>query len=398
MNLFKSFQMAISNIWARKVRSLLTMLGIIIGVVAVIVIVGLGNGLENYMVDSFKSMGTDLLTVNVVGRGSARTVSVDEMYELAEDYPEYLTSVSPQVPLGGKVKIGNETLNYTSVTGTGEDFMIMKKFSLESGRYIRYVDIDRRNNVAVVGAYINNEWFRGEALGKTLRINGQLFEIIGVLSAETDEIEEGGGDDAIYIPYSVAAKSAGVRNISSYVFGIANEDLVKESKQIIDDKLYAVFGDQDAYRIISLTELLSMMSSMVDIMITILAAIAGISLVVGGIGIMNIMLVSVSERTREIGIRKALGAKRHHILQQFVIEAATTSAIGGLIGIGLGYALSDLASRIIVVALEEEIVVAASTSAAFGAFAISAAIGILFGYLPARKAARLNPIDALRYE
>lgn len=398
MNLYKSFQMAISNIWSRKIRSLLTMLGIIIGVVAVIVIVGLGNGLENYMVDSFKSMGTDLLTVNVVGRGSARTVSVDEMYELVEDYPEYLTSVSPLVSLGGKVKIGNETLDYTSVTGTGEDYMVMKKFTLESGRYIRYVDIDRRNNVAVVGAYISNDWYGGEALGKTLRINGQLYEIVGVLNAETDEIEEGGGDDAIYIPYSVAAKSAGIRNISSYTFGIANEELVKESKQIIDDKLYDVFGDQDAYRIISLTELLSMMSSMVDIMITILAAIAGISLVVGGIGIMNIMLVSVSERTREIGIRKALGAKRHHILQQFVIEAATTSAIGGLIGIGLGYALSDLASKIIVVALEEEIVVAASASAAFGAFAISAAIGILFGYLPARKAARLNPIDALRYE
>ncbi len=398
MNLYKSFQMAISNIWSRKVRSLLTMLGIIIGVVAVIVIVGLGNGLENYMVDSFKSMGTDLLTVNVVGRGSARTVSTEEMYELVEDYPEYLTSVSPQVSLGGKVKIGNETLDYTSVTGTGEDYMVMKKFTLESGRYITYVDIDRRNKVAVVGAYINNEWYGGEALGKTLRIGGQLYEIVGVLNAETDEIEEGGGDDAIYIPYSVAAKYAGIRNISSYTFGIANEDLVKESKQIIDDKLYEVFGDQDAYRIISLTELLSMMSSMVDIMITILAAIAGISLVVGGIGIMNIMLVSVSERTREIGIRKALGAKRHHILQQFVIEAATTSAIGGLIGIGLGYALSDLASRIIVVALEEEIVVAASASAAFGAFAISAAIGILFGYLPARKAARLNPIDALRYE
>ena len=142
----------------------------------------------------------------------------------------------------------------------------------------------------------------------------------------------------------------------------------------------------------------SMMSSMINIMITILAAIAGISLVVGGIGIMNIMLVSVSERTREIGIRKALGAKRKHIMRQFVIEAATTSAIGGLIGIALGYGLSNIASQIILIALDTEIAVNASFSAALGAFAISAGIGILFGYLPARKAAVLNPIDALRYD
>jgi putative ABC transport system permease protein len=398
MNFYKSFQLAISNIWARKIRSLLTMLGIIIGVVAVIVIVGLGNGLENYMVDSFKSMGTDQLTVNIFGRGSTRTISVDEMYDLVDDHPEYLNAVSPQVPLGGNVKIGTETPSYTSVTGVGEEYLVMNKLNLDYGRFISYADTDRRNKVAVVGAYINNEWFAGNALGQTLRINGQLYDIIGVLTAETDEIEEGGSDDVIYVPYSVAAKSTGIRNISTYSFGIVDEAFVKESKQIIDDKLFSVYGDQDAYRIISLSELLSVMSSMVDIMITILAAIAGISLLVGGIGIMNIMLVSVSERTREIGIRKALGAKRHHILQQFVIEAATTSAIGGLIGIGLGYALSNLASRIILIALEEEIVVSASASSTFGAFAISAFIGILFGYLPARKAARLNPIDALRYE
>jgi putative ABC transport system permease protein len=320
------------------------------------------------------------------------------MYKLAADNPDYFTFVSPQVNMGGAVKIGNETSDYTSVTGTGEDYLVMNKMTLESGRYLSYVDIDRRNKVAVVGAYINKTWFGGEALGQTLRINGQLYEIIGVLAPETDEIEEGGSDDTLFIPYTVAAKTMGLKDITTYSFGLVDEETVKIAKQIIDDKLFAVFGDQDAYRIISLTELLSIMSSMVDIMITILAAIAAISLVVGGIGIMNIMLVSVSERTREIGIRKALGAKRHHILQQFVIEAATTSAIGGLIGIALGYGLSNLASKIIVIALNEEIAVAASTESALGAFAISAFIGILFGYLPARKAARLNPIDALRYE
>ncbi len=398
MTLYQSFLMAISNIMSRKVRSLLTMLGIIIGVVAVIVIIGLGNGLEKYMVDSFKSMGTDLLSVNVFGRGSTRTISVDDMYDILDDNPEYFTVMSPTVPLSGAVKIGNETVKRTTVTGTGEDYMVMKQYNLSQGRFINYVDISKRHKVAVVGAYLNNEFFDGEAVGKTMRINGQVLEIVGVLEAETDEIEEGGTDDAVYLPYSTAAKLSGNNTISSYSYAMVSEDDVKAAKQVIDDVLFDVYGDQDAYMIISMTELLSMMSSTIDIMISILAAIAGISLVVGGIGIMNIMLVSVSERTREIGIRKALGAKRHNIMQQFVIEAATTSALGGLIGIGLGYALSSLAGKIIMIALDTELQVTASFSAAFGAFAISAGIGILFGYLPARKAAMLNPIEALRYE
>ncbi len=398
MTLYQSFLMAISNIWSRKVRSLLTMLGIIIGVVAVIVIIGLGNGLEKYMVDSFQSMGTDILSVNVMGRGSTRSISVDDMYQILDDNPKYFKAMSPTVPLNGAVKIGNETINRTSVTGTGEDYMTMKQYTLNQGRYINYIDIKIRHNVAVVGAYVNNEFFNGNAIGKTLRVNGQVLEIVGVLEAETDEIEEGGTDDAVYLPYSTAAKLSGNTTISSYSYTMVSEDDVKAAKQVIDDVLFEVYADQDAYMIISMTELLSIMSSTIDIMITILAAIAGISLVVGGIGIMNIMLVSVSERTREIGIRKALGAKRHNIMQQFVIEAATTSAIGGLIGIGLGYGLSSLAGKIIMLALDTELQVTASFSAAFGAFAISAGIGILFGYLPARKAAMLNPIDALRYE
>ena len=398
MSLYQSFLIAISNIMARKVRSLLTMLGIIIGVVAVIVIIGLGNGLEKYMVDSFQSMGTDLLSVNVMGRGSTRTVSVDDMYDLLDNNPAYFKAMSPTVALNGAVKIGSETINRTGVTGIGEDYMTMKKYTLSQGRFINYVDITKRHKVVVVGAYVNDEYFNGNAIGKTLRINGQVLEIVGVLEAESDVPEEGGTDDAAYLPYSTAAKLSGSNTISSYSFALVSEDDVKAAKQVVDDVLFDIYGDQDAYMIISMTELLSMMSSTIDIMITILAAIAGISLVVGGIGIMNIMLVSVSERTREIGIRKALGAKRHNIMQQFVIEAATTSALGGLIGIALGYALSSLAGKIIMVALDTEIQVTASFSAAFGAFAISAGIGILFGYLPARKAALLNPIEALRYE
>lgn len=398
MTLLQSFQMAISNILARKVRSLLTMLGIIIGVVAVIVIIGLGNGMESYMVSSFQSMGTDLLTVNIIGRNSERSITVDEMYELAYDNPDYFTMMSPVVNLGVSVKIHTEKMDATSVTGVGEDYGDMKKFTLRSGRGISYMDIKNRHHVAVIGSTIDDIYFGGYAVGESLRINGQLYEIVGVYEQEADEIDEGNADDAVYIPYSLAVKLTPSNTINSYSFGMVSEDYVKESKQIIDAKLYDVYEDEDAYIIISMSELLGIMSSMIDIMITILAAIAGISLVVGGIGIMNIMLVSVSERTREIGIRKALGAKRRHIMRQFVIEAATTSAIGGIIGIILGYALSNVASQIILIALDTEISVNASPSAAFGAFAISAGIGILFGYLPARKAAMLNPIDALRYE
>ena len=398
MTFFQSFQMAISNILSRKVRSLLTMLGIIIGVVAVIVIIGLGNGLESYMVDSFQSMGTDLLTVNVMGRGSERSVSVAEMYALADENPAYFNAVSPTVGVNAQVKVGTDVLKYTSVTGVGEDYSDMRKFDLTSGRFLSFMDIENRQNVVVVGHYIDETWFDSNAVGQSLRINGQIFEIVGVLAQEADEVDAGNADDLLFMPYTVAAKITRANQISTFSFAMNSEEDVKVSKEIIDAKLFDVYGDDEAYNIISMSELLGMMSSMINIMITILAAIAGISLVVGGIGIMNIMLVSVSERTREIGIRKALGAKRKHIMRQFVIEAATTSAIGGLIGIALGYGLSNIASQIILIALDTEIAVNASFSAALGAFAISAGIGILFGYLPARKAAVLNPIDALRYD
>ena len=396
MSLRQSFIMAIKNIMSSKVRSLLTMLGIIIGVAAVIVIVGLGNGMETYMTDSFKSMGTNLLTVTVLGRGSSRSVSEEDMYQLLDDNPEYLDALSPTVTYNGTVKIGTESLS-SSVTGVSEDYLYMKAYEIDRGRDLSYVDMENRSKVCVVGSYISKEFFNGNPVGKEIKIGGNTFTVIGAMGEEL-ESEEGSTDDCVYIPYTTAARLSNTGKISSYTFAVVSEETISESKAIIEEKLEKIFGSDSAFLVISLSEILDVMSQMIDIMVTVLAGIAAISLVVGGIGIMNIMLVSVTERTREIGIRKALGAKQRNIMSQFVIEAATTSALGGVIGIGMGYMFSEIATRVISVALEVEMKVIPTVGSVMLAFGISVGIGILFGYLPAKKAARLNPIDALRYE
>ncbi len=397
MSLLQTFLLALKNILSSKVRAFLTMLGIIIGVSGVMVIIGMGNGMENYMKDSFSSLGTDLLTVTIIGTGTSEKVTPDDMYALVAENPEYLKDVSPIVNVSGSVKLGSETLDETSISGVSESYASMNKLELDNGRFLQYADVLARNNVCVVGSYISEMWLGGDAVGKTIRLNGLNFTIVGVL-AEESESEEGGSDDAVYIPYSTASRMTSTGMISSYSFQIVSEDEVAEAKEAVGDALYKVYGTEDAYRIISMSEILDIMTTMLNVLVAVLAAIAAISLVVGGIGIMNIMLVSVSERTREIGIRKALGAKQRFILQQFVIEAATLSALGGILGIIFGYLLSALATVILQQTLDPNLAVTPSLNAIIMAVGISAAIGILFGYLPAKKAARLNPIDALRYE
>jgi putative ABC transport system permease protein len=378
-------------------RAFLTMLGIIIGVGAVTVIVGMGDGMKNYISSSFESMGTNLILVNVMGRGTSRSVDVDDMYALVKQNPDALSYVSPTVSISGTVKIGSEESGSTAVTGVGEDYCAIKRFSLSEGRFIQYIDILRRQKVCDVGSYLAKTYNSGRSVASTLKMNGNTFTIVGVLNEEADS-EEGGTDDAVYIPYSVAAKMSWAGQISGYSFSGASEENISEAKSLIENALYKIYESEDFYNVTSMTEILDTMSEMINVVVIVLGAIAAISLLVGGIGIMNIMLVSVTERTREIGIRKSLGAKQRDILQQFVIEAATTSSLGGVLGIGLGFLLSSIATKILVVVTQTELSVSPSPTAVLGAFSVSVAIGILFGYLPARKAAKLNPIDALRYE
>ena len=396
MSILESLELALKNIVSSKVRTVLTMLGIIIGVAAVIVIVGLGNGLEGYVTDSFSDMGTNTLTVTVMSRGSTRSLDVDDMYEIVEENSEYLDLCSPNVAMMGFVKIGSDTLDETTSLGVSEDYFEIAGVSVVQGRGLQYSDMATRAKVCVIGAYLNQAYYGGNAVGQTLRVGGQSLEIVGVLEQQDEDLEEGGSDDCLYLPYTTAERISG--EASTYTITMRDENYIDESVAALEASLYAVFASDDYYTVTSMAEMLETMTSMINILVGVLAGIAAISLVVGGIGIMNIMLVSVTERTREIGIRKSLGAKERYIMQQFVIEAAATSALGGIIGILLGDGLSMVATTVIARVMEESLTVAPTLAAVVLAFGISVGIGILFGYLPAKKAARLNPIDALHYD
>ena len=397
MSILESLELALKNIVSSKVRTLLTMLGIIIGVAAVIVIVGLGNGLETYVTDSFSDMGTNTLTVTVMSRGSTRSLDVDDMYDIVEENSEYLDLCSPTVMMAGYVKIGSETVDTTSSTGVSEDYLDIARLTIAQGRNLQYSDMATRAKVCVIGAYLNQAYFGGNAVGQTLRVGGQSLTVVGVLEQQEDgAMEEGGSDDCLYLPYTTAERISG--EASSYTITMKDEDHINESVAALEAALYQVFASDDYYTVTSMSEILDTMTSMINILVGVLAGIAAISLVVGGIGIMNIMLVSVTERTREIGIRKSLGAKERYIMQQFVIEAAATSALGGIIGILLGDGLSAVASTVIARVMEESLTVSPTMGAVLLAFGISVGIGVFFGYLPAKKAARLNPIDALHYD
>lgn len=394
MGITQCFIMALKSLSTSKMRAFLTMLGIIIGVAAVILIMSLGNGMTVYINDMFAEMGTTTINVMITGRGSTRTVDADDMYEFYEENTDSYSYVSPLVSASGQVRTSVDSETYMpSITGVSEQYLDAKQQELAAGRNIAYMDIEQNSKVCVVGAFYDY-LYDGEAVGNYIKINGDKYTIIGIVEELDDKTDETGSDNFVYVPYSTAARLlARNANITSYIFLAKTEDDIDKCVSLLDDRLYETFRNEDLYTVMSNSVILDTMTDMVNIVVNILSAIAAISLVVGGIGIMNIMLVSVTERTREIGIRKALGAKGRHIRMQFVIEAGTTSAVGGIIGIIFGIVGARMVSMFI-----DDFTAVPTIQAILLAFGISVAIGVIFGYLPANKAAKLNPIEALRHE
>lgn len=397
MKVKQAFFLAIKSLATSKMRALLTMLGIIIGVGAVIVIISLGSGLQKMMESEFESMGTNLIQAYIPGANASRTVSVEDMYQVMYDNPKYLTAMSPVVSASMEVRTQYESFTPKSMSGVSEDYINVRGYTLTSGRFLQYVDVLRMEKVCVIGAYVNQQYFDGSGLGKTLGIGGYTYHIVGVLSEIVDTTKDS-DDNTVLLPYTNALfLTRGMAN--NFMYTGADKDSAATARMLLENALEKVYMDSDKYVVVTSAEMLDMMNTIMDTLMFVLVAIAAISLLVGGIGIMNIMLVSVTERTREIGIRKSLGAKQKDVRSQFIIEAATTSSIGGIIGIGFGVGSAHVASFLVENFTDVDGFSASPTLGSIGiAFGVSVAVGVVFGYLPANKASKLNPIDALRYD
>lgn len=394
--MLQSFKMVLKSIWGNKMRSFLTMLGIIIGVGSVIILVSIVNGYMSYMVESFTSMGVNRITVSYMALPS-RTIDVDDFYEFYEEHSDLYQQMTPVVSVQATVKNGSDTMDATSVGGYSEDYLDIMGYEIESGRNLLYSDMASRQKVALIGDFVATELYGSaeSAVGSTIKINGDAYTVVGVVERQTEDdsdYEDGCDDDFVWIPYSRAVKLSRNANITNYTFTSWNTDNTDACTEALESFLYEHLMNEDLYDVMAMSSLLDSLNEQIAMMSMMLGGIAGISLLVAGVGVMNIMLVSVTERTREIGIRKALGAKRRAILQQFIIEAAVTSTIGGIIGIILGALCSTGIGSLIGIEAPP------TMSAVLVSFSVSVGIGLIFGYMPASRASKLNPIDALRSE
>lgn len=387
----QSVKMALKSILGNKGRSGLTMLGIIIGVGSVILLTGIGGGSTQTITDKIAELGTKLITVSFNRRFTTRTVDYDDIKGFVDDNPDLIADMTPYITGNVLAKLGSDNFT-TSLDAVAPQYETIKSVDITSGRFISQTDIDNRSYVAIVGTYIVKELFGGlDPVGETIKLNGRQFKIIGVYD-ETGDSTETSSDNKVTIPYTTAMRFLKNKTISTYYLEAASEDTVDEALSSVESFITRKLGSDSGFSVSSISQMLDMMDEITGTLTAMLAGIAAISLVVGGIGVMNIMTVSVSERTREIGIRKAIGARTTDILLQFLIESVILSAMGGIIGILFGVGIGPVVQKF------SGLNYVVQTNMVLLSFFFSLAIGVFFGIAPAKKAAKLHPIDALRAE
>jgi putative ABC transport system permease protein len=405
MSIFMTLRIALKALNRNKLRTILTMLGMIIGVGAVITMVALGTGARTTIEERVKSAGTNMIMVNAgnfsqggvrMGQGNSTTLIPDDAAAIRQlPGVEY---VAAGANTRAQVIAGNQNWS-TQVQGTDVDLPLIRSWPTKYGQFFTPQDVTGAQKVAVLGTVVSNTLF-GEDVdptGQIIRIKNQPFKVIGVMTSKGQSAMGQDQDDTVFVPYTtVMKKLQGQTNINNITVSAASSDAIDSTAEEIRGSLRIRHkiqnGDSDDFMVRTLEEMASVQTETTKTMTTLLASIAGVSLLVGGIGIMNIMLVSVTERTREIGLRMAIGARGKDVLLQFLVEAIVLSMIGGMIGIGMGFGLSAAVQRFMQWPAD------VSPDAIALAFGFAALTGVFFGFYPARKAASLDPIEALRFE
>lgn len=390
MSLYEAVLASLKSIWANKMRSFLTMLGIMIGIFSVAVLISVAQSSTSSITDSIEDEGTKQISVMIRGQRVKNTFDLNDVEEMKElDGVQY---VSPNISSSMTLKNSTESMDI-SVTACNDVYDDINNYNLLAGRWMSENDEDKRLRVVVVGVDVADELFgTKDVVGEKIFINGTFFTIIGILEEQGDT-NMGSGDEVAFIPFSTGQRLIGNVSITNISVGAADSDAVDAATTALENFMLAKSGGDDStYNIFSQTAMLEMLDSTTETLTYLLGAIGGISLLVGGIGIMNIMLVSVSERTREIGVRKAIGATRLNIMVQFLIEAIIVSAMGGAIGVLFAQIGVNVAGQIM------EMTVSLDSVIVLAALGFSVIVGVIFGIYPAAKASKMNPIEALRHE
>lgn len=390
MNVLELFGMAMRTVISNPLRTILTMLGVIIGVASVITLVAIGQGTAAQIEKQYEGLGTNLIVVNLLGNGRAQQLDYNELMQI-ENLPEFAAFAPTINKSGANVKYDRTKKTYT-VIGTNDRYLDVMKAEMETGRFITEADVENRSQVAVVGSTVAEDLFGSlNPVGEEINIDGVVYTIVGKTKTKGSNSTGSSVDNSIFLPLVSAQRDFKLGSIRTLNIEAADKDNIAAAQATIEAYLTNKFKSSDGYRVVNQDELMNARKEASTSLTNQLISVACISLLVGGIGIMNIMMVTVSERTREIGIRKSIGAKRRNILIQFLVEASVISGLGGLIGLLGGIALAIAWPH-----FNPSQTTKISMDVGLYAFLFSVLVGVIFGLYPANKASKLRPIDALR--